>query len=191
MDNLDTATDQQLATAASAGNQAAATLLFARSRNTVRAVLRKTLKHESAEGLEDAEQDANVKIWRYIDSFDGSRAAWSTWCYKIAENVAKDIIKARMSSRRPVLVFTDCSEELERVADEAPSEERKLESRQELITVMRGLAAELGPALAQALILRAGGHSGRQIEALINIDRRTMYRNLKTKNISNSPDEKV
>jgi RNA polymerase sigma-70 factor, ECF subfamily len=49
---------------------------------------------------EDAVQDAVERIWRSRDSFDPSRGAFSTWCYRIARNVCVD--RLRDAVRRPL-----------------------------------------------------------------------------------------
>ncbi len=47
-----------------------------------------------ADELDDAVQEAFVKIWQKLESFDG-RSRLSTWCYRVALNVALDRLRAR------------------------------------------------------------------------------------------------
>jgi RNA polymerase sigma-70 factor (ECF subfamily) len=44
--------------------------------------------------LDDLVQEAFVKIWQRLDRFDG-RCKLSTWCYRVALNVAIDRLRAR------------------------------------------------------------------------------------------------
>jgi RNA polymerase sigma-70 factor, ECF subfamily len=49
---------------------------------------------------EDAVQDVLERAWRARSSYDASRAALSTWCYRIAHNVCVD--RLRGAPRRPL-----------------------------------------------------------------------------------------
>jgi RNA polymerase sigma-70 factor (ECF subfamily) len=49
---------------------------------------------------EDAVQDVMERAWRSRESYDGSLASVSTWCYRIAHNVCVD--RLRGSPRRPL-----------------------------------------------------------------------------------------
>ncbi|GAB4148582.1 MAG: hypothetical protein Fur0037_16900 [Planctomycetota bacterium] len=45
--------------------------------------------------LEDAIADASVRVWRFRDGYDPSRAAIATWFYSIARNCARKMVEAR------------------------------------------------------------------------------------------------
>ena len=49
---------------------------------------------------EDAAQDVLERAWRARDSFDPERAAFATWCFRIARNVCID--RLRQAPRRPL-----------------------------------------------------------------------------------------
>jgi RNA polymerase sigma-70 factor (ECF subfamily) len=50
---------------------------------------------------EDSTQEAMIRAWRGLDSFDG-RASVRTWLYRIATNVCLDELNARSRRRRPI-----------------------------------------------------------------------------------------
>src|SRR5579885_1851130 len=50
---------------------------------------------------EDATQEAMIRAWRHLDSFDG-RASLRTWLYRIATNVCLDHLSARDRRWRPM-----------------------------------------------------------------------------------------
>src|SRR5579884_1471495 len=57
---------------------------------------------------EDATQEAMIRAWRHLDSFDG-RASLRTWLYRIATNVCLDQLAARERRWRPMEDGPACS----------------------------------------------------------------------------------
>ena len=88
--------DADIARAAAAGDRRALEVLLERHADRVHVVCRRVVGN--AEDALDATQEALVAIARGIDRFDG-RAAFSTWCYRVATNAALDELRRR--SRRP------------------------------------------------------------------------------------------
>ena len=79
------------------GDRRALELLLDRHADRIHAVCRRIVAHP--EDALDATQEAMIAIARGITRFDG-RAAFSTWCYRIATNAAID--ELRRTRRRPV-----------------------------------------------------------------------------------------
>src|ERR1700738_3272748 len=50
---------------------------------------------------DDAVQEAMVRAWRGIDSFEG-RSAMRSWLYRIATNVCLDMLRGRQRRARPM-----------------------------------------------------------------------------------------
>jgi RNA polymerase sigma-70 factor (ECF subfamily) len=51
---------------------------------------------------EDAVQEAFVRAWQRIDSFEGTRASFKTWLYAIATNVCFDMLRSVQRRARPM-----------------------------------------------------------------------------------------
>jgi RNA polymerase sigma-70 factor (ECF subfamily) len=81
---------------ARAGDRAALSALLGESRPRALAVALKVLRN--AEDAEDAVQDAFVKVWRYLDRFEG-RSSFTTWLHRIVMNACLDLL--RHKSCRP------------------------------------------------------------------------------------------
>jgi RNA polymerase sigma-70 factor (ECF subfamily) len=90
------------------GDRRALELLLDRHADRVHAVCRRIVAHP--EDALDATQEAMIAIARGITRFDG-RAAFSTWCYRIATNAALD--ELRRTRRRPVPSRPDAPEPVE------------------------------------------------------------------------------
>jgi RNA polymerase sigma-70 factor (ECF subfamily) len=90
------ASDEALATLASAGDRRALEMLLDRHADRVHAVCRRVLA--DADDALDATQDALIAIARGIGRFDG-RSAFTTWLYRVATNAALD--EGRRKARRP------------------------------------------------------------------------------------------
>jgi RNA polymerase sigma-70 factor (ECF subfamily) len=84
------------------GDRRALEKLLDRHADRIHAVCRRIVAHP--EDALDATQEAMIAIARGITRFDG-RAAFSTWCYRIATNAALD--ELRRKRRRPVPAHPD------------------------------------------------------------------------------------
>ena len=93
----DDAADDDLVTAARAGDRRALELLLDRHADRIHAVCRRIVgdPHDAL----DATQEAMIAVARGITRFDGT-ARFTTWCYRVATNAALD--ELRRSRRRPV-----------------------------------------------------------------------------------------
>ena len=89
--------DATLVTRAVDGDRRALELLLDRHADRIHAVCRRIVAHR--EDALDATQEAMIAIARGITRFDG-RAAFGTWCYRIATNAALD--ELRRKQRRPM-----------------------------------------------------------------------------------------
>jgi RNA polymerase sigma-70 factor (ECF subfamily) len=87
------------------GDRRALVLLLDRHAARIHAVCRRIVAHP--EDALDATQEALIAVARGISRFDG-RAAFSTWCYRIATNAAID--ELRRSRRRPLPAHPDAPE---------------------------------------------------------------------------------
>jgi RNA polymerase sigma-70 factor (ECF subfamily) len=99
------------------------------------------LRHEA--DASDATQDALIGIVRALDRFDG-RAAFGTWCYRIAVNSCLDELRRR--KRRPTL-----STDIDRApADSSPDPEHVVTLRDALTAALQ----ELPEPFRTAVVLR-------------------------------------
>ena len=96
-DDHDRADDRTLVARAVDGDRRALEVLLDRHADRIHAVCRRIVAHP--EDALDATQEAMIAVARGIERFDG-RAAFSTWCYRIATNAALDELRRRR--RRPV-----------------------------------------------------------------------------------------
>lgn len=97
--------DRALVARAVGGDRHALELLLDRHADRIHAVCRRIVAHP--EDALDATQEAMIAIARGITRFD-ERAAFSTWCYRIATNAALD--ELRRHRRRPVPAHPDAPE---------------------------------------------------------------------------------
>ena len=79
-----------LITAAKTGDRAALDQLLASQRSRAMAAALRVL--HNPEDAEDAVQDAFLKIWRALPSFEG-RASFSTWVHRIVTNASLDLMR--------------------------------------------------------------------------------------------------
>jgi RNA polymerase sigma-70 factor (ECF subfamily) len=94
--------DASLVTRAVDGDRRALEVLLDRHADRIHAVCRRVVAHP--EDALDATQEAMIAIARGIARFDG-RAAFSTWCHRIATNAALD--ELRRKRRRPLPASPD------------------------------------------------------------------------------------
>jgi len=97
--------DRTLVARAVDGDRRALEVLLDRHADRIHGVCRRIVAHP--EDALDATQEALIAIARSITRFDG-RAAFSTWCYRIATNAALD--ELRRTRRRPVPAHPDLPE---------------------------------------------------------------------------------
>ena len=90
------ADDAVVARAAAGGDRRALEILLDRHADRIHAVCRRIVGNP--EDALDATQEALIAVARGIGRFDG-RAAFSTWCYRVATNAALDELRRR--GRRP------------------------------------------------------------------------------------------
>ncbi len=108
---------------------------------------------------EDLAQEAFIKAYRKIAEFNGSRARFSTWLYRIATNAALDYLRAR---RRTVP-----QEDIEQLADEsAPDFSDELQRQ-----LVRDAVARLTPPTHRQAIEAYywHGHSYQQIASDLGV----------------------
>lgn len=86
----------------------------------------------NAEVAEDLVQDAFVRAWRHARDFDGSRARFTTWLYRVIVNLSIDL--ARRKQMEPLPEGFD-------MTDESPSAESHLEAMQERQALAAALQA--------------------------------------------------
>jgi RNA polymerase sigma-70 factor (ECF subfamily) len=97
--------DSTLVARATHGDRRALEVLLDRHADRIHAVCRRIVAHP--EDALDATQEAMIAIAHGISRFDG-RAAFSTWCYRIATNAAID--ELRRTRRRPRPAHPDAPE---------------------------------------------------------------------------------
>jgi RNA polymerase sigma factor (sigma-70 family) len=187
-------TKQDLARAAAAGDNKALETLLASSRSIVRSCLRERLQRYPDCQIDEAEQEVNIKIWQNLGRFDESLASWSTWIFKIADNVAIDIHRHATAAKRPQTVsieeLASKGEWLPEREDGTPTPERCLAAKQELTLLFDRITEELGEDLAYALALKASGFSAREIAKQTNVSRwdATQKVNRLTQHLELDPD---
>jgi RNA polymerase sigma-70 factor (ECF subfamily) len=125
--------DAVLAARASCGDRPALEVLLDRHVGQIHAVCRRVVAHP--EDALDATQEAMIAIARGIDRFDG-RAAFSTWCYRVATNAALDELRRRR--RRPVPAHPDGPEPIA----PGPAVEDRVGDRLDVDAALRDLPEE-------------------------------------------------
>jgi RNA polymerase sigma-70 factor (ECF subfamily) len=141
-----------LVTAAKAGDRSALDRLLAGQRPRAMAAALRVL--HNPDDAEDAVQDAFLKIWRSLASFEG-RSSFSTWVHRIVTNASLDLMRksaahvetaahAELGSERAVTAVQPAS-------DATP--ETELADR-EIQDLVRLAVAALPVAHRQAIVLR-------------------------------------
>lgn len=92
--------DEDLMVSIASGNQAAFRILVDRHVHRAHAIAMRTLLQ--TQDAEEAVQDAFCKVWVNAASFDGSRARFSTWFYRILVNTCLDKIRARPAAHADI-----------------------------------------------------------------------------------------
>ncbi len=108
----------------------------------------------NAEDAADMVQEAFLKAWRNLDSFQGD-SAFSTWLYRLASNCCLDFLRSQ--KRRPTVSMTTEDDEGEEqsieVADNSATPEEKLLQKEEQNEIARAMAS-LDEEQRQILTLR-------------------------------------
>jgi RNA polymerase sigma-70 factor (ECF subfamily) len=139
---VDEPDDRRLVAEAQAGDRAALDRLLRRHHDRVHALCRRICGNDA--DAQDATQEALIAVVRGLPRFDG-RAAFGTWCYRIATNACLDELRRRR--RRPDPGLPD----LERVAGgDAPALDVTVADH---LVVDAALAA-LPPEFRAAVVLR-------------------------------------
>jgi RNA polymerase sigma factor (sigma-70 family) len=146
VDQLEAAKDERLVVVAVCESRLAyAGLAVRRQQQIFRTVLRVTKNREDAE---DAMQDAWMRAFIHIESFDG-RAAFTTWFTRIAINSALMILRKRKGHVEVSLTDGPCDEtrEIPAIVEPSHGPEEQYLRREEaalLRRAIKGLPASLG-----------------------------------------------
>jgi RNA polymerase sigma-70 factor, ECF subfamily len=137
--------DRQLAALAREGDEAAFALLVQRHQGGVRRCAARILADD--EEARDIAQLAFVRAWENLGRYDPSWS-FSTWLYRIATNLAIDVLRSRESRNRTHAAHL-------RLVGESvgPSAPRDL-AEGEVRRIFAELAARLTPAQRTAFVLR-------------------------------------
>ncbi len=101
---------------------------------------------------EDAMQETFLTVYRRIGSFRGG-SKFSTWLYRVATNVALDMIRARQRKQGQDLSWDDTEEEGAPLPDTVTPLPEEVLMRQECIALLEEGLQQLSPKLRTALIL--------------------------------------
>lgn len=140
------ADDDDLVTAAKAGDRAALDRLLRLHYDRVHAVCRRIVG--GSRDADDAAQEAMIRIVKGLQSFDG-RSSFGTWAYRIASNTALDELRRRR--RRPMLHVADDGGEVREAADHLA--ERRIEAVAERLSIDAAIAT-LPDDFRAAVVLR-------------------------------------
>jgi RNA polymerase sigma factor (sigma-70 family) len=122
-------------------------------------VRRITPNHEDAE---DAVQDAFLRAFLHLQSFDG-RSTFSTWLTRIGINSALMILRKRRNSREVMPAKDGENESSWEATDSAPNPEQEY-AEQERLRLIRGAIAGLRPSIRRALEIHT--LQGRSVEEM-------------------------
>lgn len=98
--NEDSEHDQRLMAAIAAGDEPALRRLMERHLPRVLALAQRILG--DADEADDVAQEVFTRVWRKAGGFDGRRARFSTWLYRIAFNLCLDRKRARRGEWQPL-----------------------------------------------------------------------------------------
>jgi RNA polymerase sigma factor (sigma-70 family) len=128
-------------------------------------VRRITRNHEDAE---DAVQDAFLRAFLHLQSFDG-RSTFSTWLTRIGINSALMILRKRHNSREVPAQSSNESDALWEITDSAPDPEKQYVEK-ERARLVRKAITNLRPSIRRPLELHAlQGHSMKEMAGEIGV----------------------
>lgn len=129
----------------------------------------------SVEDASDVAQEAFLKAWRGLASFQGE-SSFSTWLYKLTSNAAIDFLRRRARQRgteSPLSLDEEGNGLAALTPDPAPSPQEQLEHRELQEALSDGLA-RLSPEHRQALSLRLAGLSYAEIARTLDVEEGTV-----------------
>lgn len=129
----------------------------------------------SAEDASDVAQEAFLKAWRGLASFQGG-SSFSTWLYKLTNNAGIDFLRRRARQRgaeSPLSLDEEDNGLASLTPDPNPSPQELLEHR-ELQTALADGLARLSPEHRQALSLRLAGMSYAGIAQTLEVEEGTV-----------------
>ena len=147
----------EAATAGSGETGALDTWYRAHAQKLFCTVRRITRNHEDAE---DAVQDAFLRAFLHLQSFDG-RSTFSAWLTRIGINSALMILRKRRNSREVIQAKDSENESSWEAKDSAPNPEQEY-AEQERLRLLRGVIAGLRPSIRRALEIHT--LQGRSVE---------------------------
>lgn len=107
----------------------------------------------NSEDAADLTQEAFVKVWRALGSFQFD-SAFSTWLYRLATNCCLDFLRSqKRRPTQPLTVETDGEEGTIEVPDDSPTPEEAAISKEEHEALERAMQS-LEPEQRQILTLR-------------------------------------
>ena len=89
-------TDEALVIAYKTGNQESLKIIINRYTPLLYNFVSRFVGRDAAT---DVVQDICIKIWKYLDSFDSTRASLKTWIFTIARNTATDFLRKKKALR--------------------------------------------------------------------------------------------
>ncbi|WP_233140481.1 sigma-70 family RNA polymerase sigma factor [Acetobacter sp. DsW_063] len=121
----------------------------------------------NAEAAEDLVQDAFVRAWSHAREFDGSRARFTTWLYRIIVNLSIDLSRKRQPEPLP--------DEFDMV-DEGPSAENRLEAAQQRHALVAALQAVPSRQRAAMTLVYDEGLSGAEAARRMGLSAKAVER---------------
>ena len=141
-----------LVTAAQAGDGAAFNRLLATQRPRAMAAALRVLRNP--DDAEDAVQEAFLKVWRSLPSFEG-RASFSTWLHRIVTNASLDLMRKRVARAEAASTQGLDSHPVLTAAEVPSSETPETElAEREVEKLVHWAVAGLPSAHRQAIVLR-------------------------------------
>lgn len=129
----------------------------------------------SPEDASDVAQEAFLKAWRGLASFQGE-SSFSTWLYKLTNNAGIDFLRRRARQRgaeSPLSLDEKDNGLAALTPDPAPSPQEQLEHRELQTALTEGLES-LTPEHRQALSLRLSGLSYAEIAGILDVEEGTV-----------------